>query len=130
MGAKIGKEIHFTTPDQPGMAGKITREIGKVGVNIEALCAYGMDGKAYFMLITEDNAKAMDAIRKLHYNPEEKEVILIEVSNKAGAAGEVTEKLGHAGILINYIYWTTTRVSTTLLVISTRADQKALKVLA
>ena len=130
MGAKLGKEIHFTTPDQPGMAGKVTRAIGKAGVNIEALCAYGVEGKAYFMLTTEDNAKAMEAIKGLNYTPEEKDVILIEVDNKAGAAGQVTEKLGHAGILINYIYWTTTPVAKTLLVISTRENQKALKALA
>ena len=48
-----------------GLLSEIGTALAGAKVNITAICAYGMENKAYFMLLTESNAKAKKALSPL-----------------------------------------------------------------
>lgn len=121
------KEIVATTPNKVGMLAKITNAISDVGVNIIAISAHTAGNKAKFMIVTEDNQKAMKALRKKKLIVGEGDAVSVTLSNKVGSARELANKLAKAGIDLNYCYGSTGNGSESLMVFSTKDVKKALK---
>ena len=79
------KEIVATTPDKVGMLAQVTAVVAGAGVNILAICAYAMDGKAKFLMLTSDNGKAQAALKGKNIEVEEADVVSVTLPNKVGA---------------------------------------------
>lgn len=107
MKAKIVKQINLTAPDKIGLLSDISEKLAGVSVNLEAICAYVMEGKAMFMIVTSDNAKAVSALQSVSAEIKEEEVVLVDLENKIGAAKEMGDKLQAAGVNMCYLYGTT-----------------------
>ncbi|MBU1862747.1 MAG: ACT domain-containing protein [Candidatus Omnitrophica bacterium] len=107
--AKCTKEVELiiTTPNKVGMLAEVTSAIADEGVNIAALCAYEMEGKAVFMLITDNSAKAKKAAETKGWKTEENDVVMVEVTDKIGAAKEVAARVEAKGINLQCCYGTT-----------------------
>ncbi len=101
------KELIITTDDKAGMLAEVTSQVSSNGVNIVALCAYTMEGKAMFMMLTSDNKKVLSAASAKGWKAEESEVAVIELADKVGAAKEISEKLKAKNISLRYCYGTT-----------------------
>jgi hypothetical protein len=52
------KEILVIANNDVGSLAQVTEALGSTGVNIEAISAYGSEGKAVFRIITGDSAIA------------------------------------------------------------------------
>lgn len=131
MPARIGKQLQVTTPDKIGMLKEVTETIADNGVNIDALCAYAMGKKAYFLIITSDNAKAAKALKAKKFQVKEEKVVIADLDNRIGAAGEMGEKLKEAKIGLSFIYGTTCGCGgPSMLVFKSNKDAKAVEVLA
>ena len=104
--ARKVKEIRFEMANKVGLLSEVTALIAEAKVNINAICAYGMGGTGYFMLITNSNAKAKKALAPLGVAIEERDVVEVEVSDKPGELQKVAKKIANAGIDIEYIYAT------------------------
>lgn len=102
-----GKELIVTTEDKSGMLAEITSVITGQGVNISAICAYGMEGKAIFMMLTSDNQKAKTQAESKGWKAEESDVVVVELPDKVGAAKEIADKLKAKNVNLRYIYGTT-----------------------
>lgn len=102
-----GKELIVTTEDKSGMLAEITSVITGQGVNISAICAYGMEGKAVFMMLTSDNQKAKTQAESKGWKAEESDVVVVELPDKVGAAKEIADKLKAKNVNLKYIYGTT-----------------------
>lgn len=120
------KEIVATTPNKVGMLAEVTGIVAGAGVNILAICAYSMEGQAKFMMLTSDNAKAVNALKEKKIATEEADVASVSLSNKVGAAKELAEKLAKAGVDLNYCYGSTGNGSEALFVLSAKDINKAL----
>jgi hypothetical protein len=105
--ARKVKEISFSLGDRVGLLAEVTTVLAKAKVNINAICAYGMEGNASFMLTTSSNAKAKKALAPLGVAIEEKDVVQVEMANKPGELQKVAQRIADAGIDIQYIYATT-----------------------
>lgn len=125
--AKKVKQLSFETKDKVGMLSAVTAAIAAAKVDITAICAYGMDREAYFMLITSSNAKAKKALGKLDIPVEEEDVVLVELPNKPGALQQVAKKIADSGINIQYMYATAGSGKTSRGVLATDNDAKAVK---
>ncbi len=101
------KELIITTENKPGMLAEVTSAITGQGVNISAVCAYSMEGKAVFMLLTSDEKKAKSAAGAKGWKVEESDVVVVELPDKVGAAKQIADKLKAKGVNLNYIYGTT-----------------------
>lgn len=101
------KELTVTTQDKAGMLSEVSSAITAQGVNISAVCAYGMEGKASFMMITSDNQKAKSAAESKGWKTKESEVVVVELGDKVGAIKEIADKLKARGVSLEYLYGTT-----------------------
>ena len=126
--ARRAREISFTRPNKVGLLSEVTTAIAKAKVNITAICAYGMENNAFFMLTTNSNAKAKKALTPLGMAIEEKDVVEVEMSNKPGELQKVAKKIADAGIDIAYVYATAGGGKTTC-VFRSADDQRAIKVI-
>lgn len=125
--AKI-KEIVATTPNKVGMLADITNAISDAGVNILAISAHSMGDKAKFLIVTEDNQKAIKALKDKKLDAIESDAISVSLSNKIGAAKELANKLAKAGVDLNYCYGSTGNGSEALFIFSTKDINKALEI--
>jgi predicted amino acid-binding ACT domain protein len=66
--AKKVKQLSFMMPDRAGLLSEVTTALAGAKVNIKAICAYGMQGEATFMLTADSNAKAKKALAPLAAN--------------------------------------------------------------
>ncbi len=98
------KQLIVTTRDKVGMLSEVTSAIAGVGVNITAVCAYSMEGKAIFMLLASDVQKAQTAAVSNGWTVEVCDVVVAEVPDKVGAAKEMADKIKAKNINISYIY--------------------------
>ena len=99
-------ELYVKTKDEKGALAKCTVTLRENNVNIEGLCAYGMDGNASFMFITSDNTKAKQLLTEGGYTVEENEVVWWQTTNTAGTLNKATAALAEKGVNINYMYCT------------------------
>ncbi len=127
--AKKVKQLSFIMPNKVGLLSEIGTALAGAKVNITAICAYGMENKAYFMLVTESNAKAKKALGPLKVKIEEEDVITVEMPNKVGELQKVAEKIADAGIDIYYMYGTVGTGKSSICVFKTANDNKAIKVI-
>ena len=123
------KQLSFTLPDKIGLLSEVTAFITAAKINIEAICAYGMGDEGYFMIITDNNAKAKKVIANMGAEVKTEDVIAVEVPNKMGQLQQVTKKISDTGIDISYIYGSPVKQKMTL-IFKTTNDKKALKALA
>ena len=125
--AKKTKQISFSKKDKPGLLTEVTTLLADSRVNINAICAYAMNRKAYFMMITDRNAKAINALRKLRIKPRQDDVISVEMPNTVGALLNAAQHISNAGINILYMYGTATSGKKSTCVLSTTDDMKAVR---
>jgi len=105
--ASLAKEIVVNIKNAVGILADISRLLADHGINIEAVhgCALGED--ATITILTSDNLRAIEVLKKERYaNAEEKNVVVVELENKTGALKAVTARLADEDIDIKYTYGT------------------------
>ncbi len=127
--AKKVKQLSFIMPNRVGLLSELSMAIAKAKVNINAICAYEMEYKAYFMMITDSNAKAKKALAPLGAWVQEEDVIAVEIPNKVGELQKVGKKIANAGIDIRYMYGTAGTGKSSICVFKTEDDKKAIRVI-
>ena len=125
--AKKSKQVNFSMKNRVGLLSEISTAITNAKVNMYALCAYGMEGKAYFMLVADNTVKAKKALGTLGVSISEEDVISVEMPNKAGALQKVAKKIADAGVDIAYLYGTAGSGNTVLCIFKTVDDKKAIR---
>jgi len=104
-GIKISQLV-ITTEDKAGMLSEVSQAISEADVNIEAINAHGLEGKAKFYIITSENQKVIPALKTKGWQVEEEEVVRIDLENKIGALSQIGAKLKSAGVNLLYCYGT------------------------
>ncbi|NVM22688.1 MAG: hypothetical protein HWN68_13025 [Desulfobacterales bacterium] len=127
--ATKSKQVTFYKANRVGLLAEASDALAAAGVNITGLCAYQMNKRAYFMMMTDNNAKAKHALKKIKTTAKEDPVIVVEMPDKVGELKKVTAKLAEAGIDIHYTYGTAGSKLSTLCVFKTNNDTKAVKVI-
>lgn len=128
--ATKGKQISCTMPDRVGLLADVAAALAAAKVNINAICGYGMEGSAVFMVLADSPAKARKVLTKLGAQAKEEAVIVVEMQNKVGEMQKVGKKIADAGVNISYMYGTTAGGKSATCVLSTSDDKKALKALS
>ena len=100
------KEVTIVTTNEVGALAKVAEALGGVGVNIEAIAAYGKDGDAIFRIITNDSATVAHTVPKVPgvKKVSEADVILLKLINRPGELGKITRKLSNRGVNLESLY--------------------------
>jgi hypothetical protein len=102
----LQKELTAITENKVGMLARVSGAIAEKDVNIQAISAYALGGRAYFRLITDNNPAAAAALKALGCEVTEREVVVAELPDEVGQAKAVGERLKKAGIDLGYMYGT------------------------
>ncbi len=100
------KEVTIIARNEVGSLAAVAEALGGVGVNIEAISAYGRDGDAIFRVITNDYTTAAKSASKIPgvKNVQEAEVIIFKLINRPGELGKITRKLANRGVNLESLY--------------------------
>ena len=103
------KDLAITLEDRPGTMAALGESLGKAGVNIEGFCAItSTGGQGEVHVLIEDAAVAFDALAAAGIEvASEEEVAIVAVEDRPGELGQVSRKLGDAGVNITLAYLAT-----------------------
>jgi hypothetical protein len=74
------KEVVVNLPDDLGVLSRISTALSEARVNIKAVCAYAVDDDAHVRLVTDNNGRAMDVLKRAGFTASEHDVVRCEVS--------------------------------------------------
>lgn len=105
----MATDLTLYLDDQPGELARLGHVLGKAGVNIEGFCATTSGGgQAEIHVLLEDAAPAFAALANAGIEVvAEQEVAVVEVADRPGVLGQVSRKLGDAGVNVTLAYLAT-----------------------
>jgi hypothetical protein len=103
--AKHCKEVSVRVLNDIGILAQLTKIVADKGVNIRAAAAWVEDeNKGVVRLVTDDNLRAVDALRAHNYAPEEIASVEVLMHHSPGMLSSVCEKIGSGGLNVHYLY--------------------------
>lgn len=124
--ARKARQINFTMPDRAGLLSEITAAVAGAKVNITAICAYGMEKTAYFMMTTNSNAKAKKALSKLGVKSKEDDVVAVGMPHRVGELQKTAKRIAEARVNIIYMYGTASGGKASICIFKTSNDKKTI----
>ncbi len=94
------KELFVIIEDRPKALGEMLKILANEKIIIETMTAFVDSAK----LIVKNIEKAQKVLKQHNYVTEIREVIRTKVENKTKELAYITERIGHVGINISYIY--------------------------
>ena len=119
----IATQLLIKAEDRPGMLATICSELAKVAVNITAIMA-AHTGNGGIRIVATPLPAAKKVLDALGLAYQEEEVVAVRVSDRPGALGRITRKLGDHGININYAYGSIVKGEERALIILGVSDAK------
>lgn len=98
------KQIAVFLENKAGKASNCCKVLKEKGVNLLALSIADTQDFGILRILTEDNAKALEALKGAGYIASEVELVGLEVPDKAGALSDLLIALGDNGINVEYMY--------------------------
>ncbi len=122
------KEVTIIARNEVGALAAVAEALGGVGVNIEAISAYGRDGDAIFRVITNDYTTAAKSVSKIPgiKGIQEADVIILKLINRPGELGKITRKLANRGVNLESLYIVSRKQDFTEVAIKPQSDQFSL----
>jgi hypothetical protein len=103
----MATDVSVILEDRPGELARLGQATGEGGVNIEGMAAFTGDGKGVIHLLVEDAAKARAALEGAAIGiADEREALVVDIPNQPGSLGELSRRLGEAGVNIELAYTT------------------------
>ena len=98
------KQIAVFLENKAGKASECCKVLKEQGVNLLALSIADTTDFGILRILTENNEKALSALKKAGYIASEVELVGIEVPDKAGALSDLLIALGDNGVNVEYMY--------------------------
>jgi len=122
-------ELTVTTPDEPGIFGRVLGTLANAGVNVKAIYVYSEAEQGHFHIVCSDAKKAETALRTLGYKVKSKKVVTVLLTDRIGAGAEIGALLGNAAVDIRYSYGSSSGEGKTLVIFHTSNNRKAIDTL-
>ena len=100
------RDCSIELTNHPGDLARVAQALSRRAVNIKALAAISIEGKAIARIIPDDIEAARKAFEAAQIRFTESEVQTVLLENKAGQIADVTHRLGDAGINLEALYLT------------------------
>jgi hypothetical protein len=129
--AKQCKEVSVRVLNDIGILAQLTKIVAEKGVNIRAVASWVEDeNKGVIHLVTDDNLRAIDALRAHNYAPREVDSIEVLMHHSPGMISSICEKIGGGGLNMHYLYASApVSEEACLAVLSTDDNERALLLL-
>ncbi|MBM3296650.1 MAG: ACT domain-containing protein [Candidatus Aminicenantes bacterium] len=121
---KEDEELEVTTPDEPGILGRVLGTLANGGINLRALSVSTRNDQGHFRLLTTNSLKAAKALKTLGFKVQTAKVVVVEVSDRIGAGAEIGALLGNAAVNVRYCYGSTSAGAGKALLVFQTSDNK------
>lgn len=98
------KAIVIRVEDRPGMLGEIASALGARKVSLRAVHGSKVGGQGVVRLVVDRLALAKRVLVSRGWQPEEQEILRVDLADRPGALGEIARKLGDARVNIEYVF--------------------------
>ncbi len=102
--ARVGTQISVFLEDEPGMLAGVAELLGKHGINVYALSLAEGLGHGYVRMVVDKPDEAKRVLRAAEELIMERDVLLLELSNRPGSLAVVARHMADAGINLEYAY--------------------------
>jgi hypothetical protein len=105
----MARDLTVVLQDRPGELARLGEATGQAGVNIQGMCAITGEGRGVIHLLFEDSAAATarSALEEAGMGvADDREVLVIDVSDQPGTLGGLARALGEANVNIELAYTT------------------------
>ena len=104
----MATDLTLTLTDRPGTLAAVCEALGRAGVNIDGLCAFTAGGVGVVHVLVADAGGARGALQGAGLEvQDEREVLVVDVEDRPGAAGELVRRLAAAGANADLAYLAT-----------------------
>jgi hypothetical protein len=90
--------------NRPGMLGQVADALGQKKVNIRAFMATVMSERGFVRVVVDKPAVARKVFAAHGWKTTEDDVLEVAVADRPGALARVADRLGAAGVNIEYAY--------------------------
>jgi hypothetical protein len=98
------KQISAWVEDRPGVLGQVADALGEKGIQIRAFMVSVLDGRGFIRVVVDRPAAAKKVLAAHGWRTFEDDVVEVTMPDRPGALGAVADRLGAAGINIQYAY--------------------------
>jgi len=98
------EQISVFLENKAGRLAEVSAILAKADVNIRALALADTSDFGVLRLITNDNQKAMQALKSRGFTVSKTDVVAVEVEDKPGGLNRILDILHQAGINVEYMY--------------------------
>lgn len=98
------KQITIALPNKVGELAKLTKNLAKEKVNIEAICVSNLMDVGVVRLVPSNIKNAKKALNKMGATMTVDDVAAIELPNEVGALADAAAQLQKAKINVDYVY--------------------------
>jgi hypothetical protein len=103
----MAKDLTVELEDRPGTLADLGEALGNAGVNIDGGGGFASGGAAILHILVEDAAAARKAIEGAGLKAaDERDVIVIDVTDQPGELGAIARRMADAGVNIDLVYLT------------------------
>ena len=129
--ARQEKGIVVRTANKVGALAEFSKTVaeGGVGVGILAMSAWVEDTEALIRLICEDTPRTMDVLRGNGYDPQERDVVLVDAAHQPGVLRHLTETLAKEKIDVFHLFASAIDKEECLAVLNTSDNERAIELL-
>jgi hypothetical protein len=120
--ARPSKEVVVRLPNEIGTLNGIAKTLSDKAINIVAVSAWVEGADVIIRLLTDQTARAFDALKAQGYAVREVDVIVMELPHKPGMLRRVTDALSQDGLDIHHLYATSAAGQEQSLVVFTTAN--------
>ncbi len=122
--ARQGKEIVLRMADKIGALAAFSKIVAERGVNILAMSAWVEEAEAVIRLVTDDTLRTMDVLREHGYDPQERDVVLLDAAHKPGILRHLTDTLAKENIDLSHVFASATIDQDMCLVVLNSSDNE------
>jgi hypothetical protein len=115
----IRPELSLRLQNSPGALARVCDLLSAERVNLIAL---SLEANGWLRLIVDNPVHARGVLAERHYEVQEREALIVEVRNDAGALAAVAKMLASAGVNLDYVYATAREGQPTATVVVGVAD--------
>ena len=126
--AKKAKELRFSVKNRVGALAQITSALKTAKVNILHIVGWTEGPKGCFNLVTNNPAKAKNALRKLGIRSSQGDVLVLSAQNKVGSLDRIARKLAKGRVNISCVMATTSGGRASV-VVNTKNNSKAARLI-
>ena len=118
---QIRNEVLFKAPTRVGLLADVTTALNDAGVNILAIGAYDKGDMGEFLLITDNNKLAYDALAKVGGDMDMQSVVVAEVPNQPGQLAAIAVVLADHKINVSQVFATSVDGAEKVMIVLTAA---------